>query len=197
MPNGTEELNETERLRKLNAIYLRIINRYGSYIANDESVSVAELPRLVTPKDPAVAKKAKDIMSNFSPYEYSRDFYSAAVMAYDYVRKEIYPIVLPVEFWLEPNETMEFGAGEKLDRYTLLCSLIIALGNPSAKILIVEKSERLEPTLYFEFDGSFYSMNFESDIAKLESREELLKNLGITDDTVAYEFNDKMYIDIV
>ncbi|MCL5101839.1 MAG: hypothetical protein M1544_00580 [Candidatus Marsarchaeota archaeon] len=197
MPNGTEELNETERLRKLNAIYLRIINRYGSYIANDESVSVAELPRLVTPKDPAVAKKAKDIMSNFSPYEYSRDFYSAAVMAYDYVRKEIYPIVLPVEFWLEPNETMEFGAGEKLDRYTLLCSLIIALGNPSAKILIVEKSERLEPTLYFEFNGSFYSMNFESDIAKLESREELLKNLGITDDTVAYEFNDKMYIDIV
>ena len=32
--------------------------------------------------------------------------------------------------WLEPAETMEFGAGEKLDRYTLLCSLIIALGNP-------------------------------------------------------------------
>ncbi len=189
--------DELERLKKLNGIYLRIINRYGEHIENEESISVAELPRLVTPKDQSVMKKAEEIMNGFSPYEYNRDFYSASVIAYEYVRDNIDQIVLPIEFWLEPSETMEFGAGEKLDRYTLLCSILIALGNPSAKILIVEKAERLEPSLYYEFEGSIYVMNFGKNISRIKDREELLRSEGITEDAVAYEFNDKMYIDIV
>ncbi|OJI08165.1 hypothetical protein Micr_00272 [Candidatus Micrarchaeum sp.] len=184
-----------ERLAKLNAIYLRIINRYRDYIGEEESLSVAELPRLVTPKDKSVLEKAEDIKSGFEKYSYERDFYAASVVAYEFVRKEIETINLPVEFWLEPAETMEFGAGEKLDRYTLLCSLIIALGNPSAKILIIEKNDRLNPILYYETDG-IYLMDFDSEIRKFASKDEMLANIGIGEDSVAYEFNDKMYVDI-
>jgi hypothetical protein len=191
----SEPLKELERLRKLNAIYLRIINRYNSYIGEDESISVAELPRLITPKDPQVLKKAKEIIESFEAYEYDRDFYAASIKAYEFVKSEIEPIVLPVEFWLEPSETLEFGAGEKLDRYTLLCSLLIALGNPSTKILITEKNERLSPILYYEFN-SIYMLDFDNEIRKFESKKELLAHLGMDDDTIAYEFNDKMYLDI-
>jgi len=193
---GADMLRELDRLRKLNAIYLRIINRYNSYIGEDESISVAELPRLVTPKDQEVSKKAKEIMESFEQYSYDKDFYSASIMAYEFVKKNIEPIVLPVEFWLEPSETLEFGAGEKLDRYTLLCSLLIALGNPSAKILITEKNERLNPILYYEFNG-IYMLDFATEIKKFESKNELLSHIGMDDDTIAYEFNDKMYLDII
>ena len=184
-----------ERLRKLNAIYLRIINRYRDYIGEEESLSVAELPRLVTPKNRSVVEKAEEIKNGFDQYSYERDFYAASVTAYEFVRNEIDEINLPVEFWLEPAETIEFAAGEKLDRYTLLCSLIIALGNPSAKILIIEKNERLNPVLYYELDG-VYLMNFDSEIRKFGSKDEMLAQIGIEEDSVAYEFNDKMYVDI-
>jgi hypothetical protein len=184
-----------ERLRKLNAIYLRIINRYRDHIGEEESLSVAELPRLVTPKNRSVVEKAEEIKNGFEQYSYERDFYAASVTAYEFVRNKIDEINLPVEFWLEPAETIEFAAGEKLDRYTLLCSLIIALGNPSAKILIIEKNERLNPVLYYELDG-IYLISFDSEIRKFGTKEEMLAQIGIEEDLVAYEFNDKMYIDI-
>ncbi|MEM0154597.1 MAG: hypothetical protein QW814_02060 [Methanothrix sp.] len=191
---GVDDL-DFEKLRKLNAIYLRIINRYRDYIGEEESLSVAELPRLVTPKDRSVMEKAEEIKSGFDHYVYEKDFYAASVTAYEFVRKKIETINLPVEFWLEPAETMEFGAGEKLDRYTLLCSLIIALGNPSAKILIIEKNDRLNPVLYYELDG-IYLIDFDSGIRKFSSKDEMLANIDIGEDSVAYEFNDKMYVDI-
>jgi hypothetical protein len=190
-----EKSPDFERLRKLNAIYSRIINRYRDYIGEEESLSVAELPRLVTPKNRSVVEKAEEIKSGFEQYSYERDFYAASVTAYEFVRKEIETINLPVEFWLEPAETMEFGAGEKLDRYTLLCSLIIALGNPSSKILIIEKNDRLNPVLYYELDG-IYLMDFDSEIRKFGNKDEMLAYMSIGEDSVAYEFNDKMYVDI-
>ncbi|MCL4388010.1 hypothetical protein M1567_02560, partial [Candidatus Marsarchaeota archaeon] len=137
----------------------------------------------------------EEIKNGFEQYSYERDFYAASVTAYEFVRNKIDEINLPVEFWLEPAETIEFAAGEKLDRYTLLCSLIIALGNPSAKILIIEKNERLNPVLYYELDG-IYLISFDSEIRKFGTKEEMLAQIGIEEDLVAYEFNDKMYIDI-
>lgn len=187
--------NYEDMPKRLNDVYLSIINRYKDYISNEESISVAELPRLVTPRDQNVSKKTKEIMDSFGVYDYERHFYEASVMAYDYVRENIKPITLPVEFWLEPSDTMEFGAGEKLDRYILLCSLIIALGNPSSKIVIMEKNDRLRPLLYYEFNG-IYVMEFETEIKKFENKTEMLNFIGIKEDITAYEFNDKMYVDI-
>ncbi len=187
---------ELERYKRLNAIYWAIISRYKDYISNDESISVAELPRLVTPKNPEIVKKAKEILSGFDPFDFDKNFYDASVLAYDFVKNNITSIVLPIEFWLEPSETLEFGTGEEIDRYTLLCSMLVAMGNPSSKILIVVKNEKVKATLYYELAGSVYLMDFNTGITKLESRESLLERYNIDDDTTAYEFNDKMYLDI-
>ena len=61
--------------------------------------------------------------------------------------------------------------------------------------MIIEKNERLNPVLYYELDG-IYLISFDSEIRKFGTKEEMLAQIGIEEDLVAYEFNDKMYIDI-
>ncbi|MCL5404526.1 MAG: hypothetical protein M1125_01645 [Candidatus Marsarchaeota archaeon] len=194
-----KQLDELERLRRINAIYGAVIARYRNYIAQEEGISVAELPRLVTPKNSAVAKKAKELLSGIDRFNYERDFYEASVLAYNFVKDSIREVILPMEFWLEPEEVLEFSAGEKIDRYVLLCSLLIAMGNPSSRILMYTKGEKTFALVYYELGGKIYAMNFDSGIKRFEKKEELLSEYGIMNAdevTMAYEFNDKMYIDI-
>ena len=137
--NGDEK--EVERLGKLNQLYLAIISRYKEYIQEKEGLSVAELPTLVTPKDEALVKKAAEIKAGFEGYTYERDFQKASAAAFSFVKSGIEDAVLPLEFWLSPRDTLAYGMGDMIDKNILLCSLLIALGNPSAKVLVRMKDE--------------------------------------------------------
>ena len=67
-------IEDAEELRRYNKLYLEIIMRYHEYIDEKENIYVAELPRLVMPKDSAVVAAANGIMSSFSQYEYRARF---------------------------------------------------------------------------------------------------------------------------
>ena len=53
-------------------------------------------------------------------------------------------------------------------------------------------------SVYFEFNGRITAMDLEKGVGKFENRESMLRSLGISDksEATAYEFNDKMYIDL-
>lgn len=187
---------ELERERKLNQIYLAIISRYKEYIEEREHISVAELPMLVNPKDEGVVKKAESIRLQFGEYTYRNDFYEAAVTAFGFVKTDISTIAMPLEFWLTPGETLSFGAGDVMDKSTLLCSVFIALGNPSAKVLVHITTGDRKVFVYFEFDGVFYLFDLDDGVRESKSRDEMLLQLARTEDSVVYEFNDRMYLDI-
>ncbi len=181
---------------KINQLYLAIIARYKEYIEEREHLSIAELPSLVTPKNDLVIKKANEIKSIFGMYNYTQNFYEASVDAFYFVKKEIENIAMPLEFWLRPEEVLSFGVGDVLDKNILLCTLLIVLGNPSAKVMVYVKESNRQVVTYYELEGKAYLLDFASGFKKFENRDAIVKSLGTDEDADCYEFNDQMYIDI-
>ncbi len=200
MPAPTDQGNAqalADRYTSVNNIYLLILSKYKDYIEEKEALSVAELPTLVTPKAPLVIRKANEIKDSFDNYDYDGNFYDASVKAFDFVSKDIGNITLPIEFWLMPEETLRYTLGDVTDKSILLCSLLIALGNPSSKVVVVSRDGGRDIYVYYEFDGHIVAMDTEkSRLTRLESKDEMLKSFNLNDDSTAYEFNDQMYVNI-
>ncbi len=194
MTGASEAQNERER--RLNQIYLAIISRYKDYIEEKEGLSVAELPTLVMPSEQRVASKVDEIKASSLNYSYDDNFYSASVDAYNFVRMEIEDTILPLQFWLTPEETLEFMMGDSMDKNILLCSLLIKLGNPSAKVFVKMPESTRKVFVYYEFKDKFYLMDLENNVQEFENRGLMLKRLDIQGETIAYEFNNQMYADI-
>jgi hypothetical protein len=132
-------MEDTELLKKYNQLYLEVILRYKEYIEEKESLYVAELPKLVVPENEDVVNIANRIKNSMPSYNYNDNYYDSARLAYSYVKDEITLANLPIQFWLTPDETIKCGAGDIFDKAVLLCSLLIALGDVSAKIIIKVK----------------------------------------------------------
>jgi hypothetical protein len=195
----SEEQKALDRELKLNQVYLAIISRYKDVIEEREHLSVAELPTLVKPKDERILRKAEEIKSSFGIFSYKQNFYEASIDAFYFVRNNIADAAMPVQFWLAPEETMSFGIGDLLDRNVLLCSLLIALGNPSTKVLVVIRDGGRKVLTYYEFEGKAYSfdlLDLSHGFKSHESREEMIRRLGLVEEDTAYEFNDNTYQDI-
>lgn len=184
-----------DKQAKMNQVYLAIISRYRDYIEEKENISVAELPTLVTPKAELVARLANSIRSELGSYIYDMHFPEAAARAFDFVRTQIDEIKLPLEFWLSPEETIKFGMGDVIDKNILLCSVLVALGNPSSKVLVVIDGA-MRSYNYFEFKGRSVLVNLETGIKGFPTRNEMLASLAISDDSTVYEFNNQRYEDI-
>ncbi len=189
----------SEILKKYNSLYLEIIMKYREYIEEQENLYVAELPKLVTPEDGSVKAIAGSIASKFQEYDYEENFPDAAQLAYEYVRDSIAGVTLPIQFWLRPSQTISYGAGDIFDKSVLLCSLLIALGNPSTKVIIAVSDSRRSFAVYSEFGGKIIAIDMEKGINRYDTKEILLKSLGIREEgeATAYEFNDRMYIDVL
>jgi hypothetical protein len=187
-----------ERESRYNRIYLSIIERYKAYIEEKESLSVAELPTLITPKETLIIKKADEIKMGFSLYTYDINFMEAAKNAFEFVKDQIEEMVLPLQFWLSPKETLSFMMGDAVDRSLLLCSLLIALGNASSKVLMIMEDEKERRVfVHCEFNEKIYLFNMEDKIEEFDTPEEMIMYAEINETATAYEFNDHAYYDII
>lgn len=192
-------MDEKDLLERYNKIYLSVIMRYKDSIEENENLYIAELPKLILPQDASVVAVARNITSVFPAYEYENDFRNALKMAYEYVSKEVAAVSLPIQFWQRPNETISNGAGDLFDKAVLLCSIMISLGAIPSKIIIAVKEDGERNFLvYTEYKGKILFVDIEQGVGELESKEGLLKKLNIGKDSEisAYEFNDKMYVDL-
>lgn len=191
--------DETALIRKYNNIYLSMIMRYKDYIEEHEGLYVAELPKLVTPQDSAVISVATGITNNFPSYSYDRDFLEAARLAHLYVKEKITSVTLPVQFWQKPSETISNGAGDPFDMAVLLCSILIALGGVSSKIIITISDGQRDFLVYSEYREELIVIDLERGLTSAHNRGDLLGRLkiGSNPEVSAYEFNDRMYTDIV
>ncbi|EQD48111.1 hypothetical protein B2A_08126 [mine drainage metagenome] len=186
-----------DKYMRLNSVYLLVLSKYKDYIEEKEELSVAELPTLVTPKAPMVTRKAAEIKGEFENYDYDANFYDASLKAFDFVSKSVDDLSLPLEFWLMPEETLHFMLGDITDKSILLCSLLIALGNPSAKVVVVSRDSMRNIYVYYEFSGHIVMMDMDNGShTDLGSRDEMLGSFKLDDESTAYEFNDQMYVDI-
>lgn len=190
--------SDEELLKRYNNLYLEILMRYREYVEEKERLYVADLPKLITPSDESVLAVAKRIESTFPSYAYEQNFLDAAKLALEYVRNEIASIKMPLQVWLKPSETIRLGAGDVFDKAALLCSLLISLGNFSAKVVSIARSGEGRFVIYFEYEGHVFFTDMENGFEGLQSKEELLSRIGPIkgEDADAYEFNDKMYNDV-
>lgn len=186
-----------EREIRYNKIYLSIISRYKDYIEQKENISVAQLPTMITPKDPAVTRKADGIKSGFAFYSYDLKFIEAAAKAFDFVKNEVEDIVLPLQFWLTPSETLSFMAGDEVDKNLLLCSLLMSLGNATSKVLMIIQNEAERRVfVHCEFGDKIYLFDLKGGIEQFDTLEEMIRYADIGEDSTAYEFSDHSYYDI-
>jgi hypothetical protein len=188
--------SQPDRESRLNEVYLTIISRYKDYIEEQEGLSVAELPILVTPLAPRIKEKTIQIKSTFLNYDYETNFMEAANSVYKFIKEEINDVALPLQFWLTPEETLTFMLGDPMDKNILMCSLLVSLGNPSAKVLVRINEGTRKVFTYYEFKGALHIFDMEEGMKEFPNKEELLASLAIGDDTVAYEFNNQMYADL-
>ncbi len=198
-PGGWTVLGEEELTKKYNALYLEIIMRYKDVIETGETIYVAELPKLVTPEDETVLSVAGKMTSGFHIYNYEENFLEAARNAHNYVQNEIATISPPVQFWLRPSQVVNLQAGDIFDKVVLLCSVLIALGNPSATILTAVREEDKRHVVLCEYKGELLVIDLEDGITTVKSKEEALAMIGIktVEGMTAYEFNNRMYNDLV
>jgi hypothetical protein len=192
----TSDEKHLDKHMRLSEVYLSIISRYRQYIEEKEDLSVAELPTLVTPKNQKVTDSVERIKSGFGVYSYDKNFHDASIKAFELVKKEIDDIVLPVQFWITPEEALTFRMGDSIDKNILLCSMLISLGNPSAKVLVRMHQDVMRIFVYYEFNGGVYELDLSNGIKEYKSKEEMISSLGIGEETIAYEFNNQMYADI-
>lgn len=187
---------QSEKESRLSQVYLAIISRYKDYIEEKEGLSVAELPTLVTPNNEKVIRKCDEIRAGFLNYVYDRNFVEASTRAYGFVKEEIDDAVLPLQFWLTPEETLEFRMGDSMDKNILLCSILIQLGNPSAKAFVKMVANSRKVFVHFEFNGKLYMLDLDGTIKEFASKDSMLQPMELNDETVSYEFNNQMYADI-
>ena len=191
-----DEATDLGREGRLNNLYLAIISRYKEYIEEKEGLSVAELPTLVTPNSEKVTEKANWIKSKFLNYTYDKDFYDASMMAFGFVNDETEDVVLPLQFWTSPDEVITFMMGDIMDKAILLCSLLIKLGNPSARVFVKMDDSARRVFVYHEFGSKFHVLECGKEKREFNSRDDVLQSLQFNEDTVAYEFNNQMYADL-
>ena len=188
-------MEDTQLQKKYNQIYLQVILRYKEHIEQNENLNVAELPKLITPTDENVVASASKIKTTFDNYSYNSNFLGAAKLSYEFVINHISQVSLPIEFWLYPADTIKCEAGDVFDKATLLCSMMIALGNPSSRVISLVRPNERRFIVYCEFDDAVFAFDLDRGLIKFESKEKLIESLVLkgNDDTTAYEFNDKMY----
>ena len=185
---------DEKMLEKYSRLYLEVIMRYRDYIEERETLHAAQLPTLITPKDPSVVSKVEGIKHMFSSYNYDSDFLEASKEAEFYVRSKIAATSLPIQFWLKPSQTMELESGDAFDKAVLLCSLFIGLGNVSSKIIAKVTDGDCRLSVYYEFKGKAFLFDMEGSVKEFPGRAEMLASMGMNSPGAdAYEFNDLMY----
>ncbi len=188
------EESELEAMKRRLALHRKIIERYRDIIETSEDKSVTELRSLINPENSAVAGVRDLINSKFRPYLYDRDFPKAAQLAYSYCHDEIKNEFLPVDFWLTPEDIVELKAADEMDKAIFLCSLLIALENQTAKVVVETEGRKRHAYVTFEYDDTFYLMDPAHSVNASGKKDDVISE-QITDAErkLIYEFNNLEY----
>lgn len=189
-----EKGDEERTIRKYNNVYLSIIARYRDYIEKNESLYVADLPGLIVPGNPSVANLARKISDSFPSYSYEKDFIEASRLALSYVRDSIETISIPIRFWQKPWETLTNGAGDAFDKAVLLCSILIALGGESTRIMVALERGGKDFVVFTKYHEELFTLDEARGILPAFSKEEIKSRLVKTGEDEIFEFNDKLCI---
>jgi len=166
-PSSEVLAEELAKARTRCAFYKLVIERYAESITQGEQKALPELRALVNPLDPSVQAVKKLLIEDHArsvskgiegageafAYNYERHFPALAQRAFEFAHS-LRPIQadLGVPFWLTLHDIWELRAGDPFDKAVFLCSLLLALDSPNARIRALELEGGLKhPVVLVEF----------------------------------------------
>ncbi|MCR4369485.1 MAG: hypothetical protein NUV67_06290 [archaeon] len=119
-------------------LFRLLLERHARLIGDEETRTVGEIKAMVTKDDLTVQALAGSFMAE--NYVFEKDYLHAAQKAFDYVKNEIgfVDANLNISFWLTAKEIVANKLGDDEDQAVLLCSLLYALGDENAEVVVAE-----------------------------------------------------------
>ncbi len=197
--SGQQKLNSSVE-ESVFVLYHVLLEKYSDLINDFEKKTVGELKGLVNPNDLSIVS----LVESFKPegFVFEKDFFNSAKLAFEFVRDEIDFVKskVNINFWLSPSEILKFRIGDDEDQAVFLCSLLLALGDKNAEVIIAELSDfSTHAFVLTEINNKFFlldpSQNHEftefSGLKKNVLKKYSFNNAGIKN--FLYRFNNEKY----
>ena len=163
-----------------------LLQKYADIINEREKRTIGEIKQLVDGSDLSIQSLAQDFMKD--NYEFEKDYEAILKEAYKFVTDEINFVDadLNLNYWMSPKEVLEQKVADDEDYAVFLCSLMKALGDHKAEVIIAElDSLRTHAFVTSELNGKFLLI----DPAQSKPIEEFLGEK--TEVITKYSFNGK------
>ncbi len=181
-------------------LYKLLLQKYSKLINEKEKRTIGEIKGLVNAEDLTI----QSILSDLKPEDYSfeQHYIETAKKALDFVTTEIQYVEpeLNLNYWLSPKEIFSEKVADDEDLAVFLCSMLLALGDEKAAILICELDNlRTHAIVITEFQGKFILLDpsqkhaFEQFQGK---KEEVLQRYSFQEAKIKrflYKFNHSSY----
>lgn len=119
-------------------LYRTLLTRYSDLINEFEKKTVGELKSLVDEKDLTIQSILQEY--RHADYSFEKNYPHAAERILGFLQRDINYVEsdLEINFWLTPKEIMRGRVADDEDLAIFLCSLLSALGDASAEVVIAE-----------------------------------------------------------
>jgi len=137
-------------------LYKLLLEKYADVINEKEKRTIGEIKALVDAEDLTI----QSILSDLRPenYSFEKHYSIAAAKAFAFVAREINYVDCEVNlnYWLSAKEVFSARVADDEDLAVFLCSVLLALEDSNAAILICElENLRTHAVVVTEFEGKF------------------------------------------
>jgi hypothetical protein len=138
-------------------LYELLLRKYSDLINEFEKKTVGEIKSMVDRENLTVQSLGQRFAGE--NYSFDRNYEAAVSRALEFISTEISYVKSDIDlnFWLTPNEILEKMVGDDEDIAVLLCSVLFALGDEKAEVVIAEMDNRTTHALVItEHKGKFF-----------------------------------------
>jgi len=136
-PASLKESSQKEKLMQCK-LYRLLLEKYADLINEKEKRTIGEIKALVNREDLTI----QSILADFKKpdYKFETNYFSAAERVLKFVQNEINYVEPEVNlnYWLSAKEIFSSKVGDDEDLAVFLCSLLFALGDEKASVIIAE-----------------------------------------------------------
>ncbi|AJF60464.1 MAG: hypothetical protein QT03_C0001G0978 [archaeon GW2011_AR10] len=181
-------------------LYALLLEKYSDIINEFEKKTVGEIKGLVDAENLSV----QSMVAEFKPenYLFEKNYLAAARKVFEFVSREFTFVKadLDLNFWLSPKEILAEKIGDDEDLAVFLCSLLRALGDEKAEVVIAELDNlSTHAFVITEFNGRFFILDpsqRHSFDAFSGEKARVLASYSFNDSKIKrflYKFNNKNY----
>jgi len=158
-PAQASDAGKREKLMQCK-LYRLLLEKYADLINERERRTIGEIKALINAEDLTI----QSILGDFKKQDYSfeKDYLAAAENVFRFVQKKIYYVEpeINLNYWLSAKEIFSSKVGDDEDLAVFLCSLLFALGDTKAAVVIAELSNlKTHAFVVTQFQEKFFLLD--------------------------------------